>query len=836
MIDHSRFLNSTQFRHILNFSPVATAVHIGEEATIEFANDAMQAIWGRGSEVMGKGLVEAMPELKGQPFLEMFAQVWREGTVISGKDTPAELLVNGLLSTFYFDFEYRAVKDETGRVIAVLHTATDVTERYLNRKKLEEAIQIKEILSREQSLNEELATTNEELAATIEELNATNEELYTSQEKLSVMNQELESLVEYRVKTFRESEERFRSMADHTDVLISVSDQFGRRTYFNKAWSELTGRTANELFERGYYDLIHDLDREMFIHAHIVAFKERVSYTHELRILGSDKSYRWLLKKGTPRFLDDGTFVGYISSSVDITGEKRDELRLQQMNFDLAASNEELSSLNEELAATIEELASANDELQLTENRFRNLIKQAPVAICVIRAPDLIVTDVNDGYLTLVGKSAEQFKGHTIWEAISEVADAYAPILLRVIETGVAFHATEHELMLLRNGVTEAVYVDFVYEPVRDAGGRVISLMIVGNDVTDKVLARRRIEHVEESSRLAIEAAEIGTYEYQYADQSLTSSARFNEIFGLTGNVSRQQILASYHPLDAGLSDQAHAIAKETGKLFYETRLLHPDGSTRWVRIQGNVHYEKGGELKKLLGTVIDITDFKQLQQQKDDFISIASHELKTPITTLKASLQLLERMKANPTEKFPKLIEQCSRSMDKITELVEDLLNVTKIKEGHIVLNKRDFRVDHIIEECYSQTMHQGSHQLVVEGSLDIRINADENRIEQVLINFINNAIKYAPESKILYLTIEKLAGSVKFALRDTGAGIPADKLPHLFDRYFRADQSGAQVSGLGLGLYICSDIIKRHGGEIGVDSMVGKGTTFWFTIPATD
>ncbi|MCX2483230.1 PAS domain S-box protein [Pedobacter sp. MR2016-24] len=833
-------LNFEQFKHVLSFSPTATAVHIGEDARIEFANAAMLAIWGRGTEVIGKSLLEAMPELSGQPFLQMFKQVWNDGIIISGKDTAAEILIDGRLDTFYFDFQYCAIKDENDKVVAVLHTATDVTERFLNQKELEQANQNRELLIREQALNEELATTNEELAATNEELNATNEELYTNKIQLSQINLELESMVACRVMEFTESEERFRSMADHTDVLISVIDQFGRWIYLNKAWSELSGRTAVELLEKGWHDLIADQDKQYFFEIHQQAFARRISYTAELRVLSADGKYSWLLKKGTPRFLSDGTFAGFINSCIDITQRKLDEQRLQDMNEDLAASNEEFTALNEELATTNEELATTNEELAtlneelaLSEKRFRDLIRQAPVAICVIRAWDLMVTDVNDSYLELVGKTAPQIQNRTIWEGVAEAADVYAPVMKRVIDTGIAFYATEHEVGLIRNGAAETVFIDFVYEPVKDARGKVSSIMVLGNDVTAKVMARRQIEDMEERSRLAIEAAEIGTYEYRYADQSLKGSARFNEIFGIKGPVSRADILAAYHPLDAHLSDQAHAIAKKTGKLFYESRFMNADGSLKWIRVQGNVHYDTHGNLKKLLGTVIDITDFKQLQQQKDDFISIASHELKTPITTLKASLQLLERMKANPTAMLPRLVEQCSRSMEKISELVDDLLNVSRIKEGHVMLQKKDFVIADMLEECCSHTLQKGTHELIVEGPKDIQINADENRIEQVLMNFINNAIKYAPDSKSIYLSIEELTGSVKFSLRDTGPGIPENKLPHLFDRYFRADPSGAQVSGLGLGLYISADIIQRHGGDIGVDSVEGVGTTFWFSLP---
>ncbi|MCJ8155692.1 PAS domain S-box protein [Chryseobacterium sp. SSA4.19] len=827
MTDSVTPLNFEELNYVHSFINTATAVHVGENARIEFANQAMLSIWGRGPEVIGKGLVEAMPELSGQPFLEMFAKVWREGITISGNDTPAEILVNGVLDTYYFDFEYRAIRNINGTVMAVLHTATDVTERYLNRRELREATLNKELLIREQSLNEELAATNEEL-------NATNEELLESREQLSRMNLELESMVQERVRAFIESEERFRSMADNTDVLVAVSDENGQRIYFNQAWSELTGRTTEQLNSIGWYDLIHPDDREKFLDIHQQAFNKTASYSAEIRLFGSGESYHWLLKKGTPRFLSDGNFVGYISSCIDITQRKTDEQLLQDMNEDLAASNEELAALNEELAVTNEELAESNDELLLSEARFRNLIEQAPIAICVIRAEDLIVIAVNDSYLELVGKNREQLDNRFIWDGVAEASKVYAPVMQEVINTGVAFHARDNELILNRHGVDETVFIDFVYEPVTDLQGKVTSVMVVVNDVTDKIIARRQIEDAEERNRLAIEAAEIGTYELNYADQSLIGSRRFDEIFGFTSPATRVQVLATYHPLDAHLRDEAHSIAKKTGRLFYETRILLSDNSTKWIRVQGNVHYDSKGNLKKLLGTVTDITAFKQLQQQKDDFISIASHELKTPLTSLKASLQLLERMKTSPTAFLPKLIEQCNKSMEKISVLVDELLNVTKINEGKVVLNKKKFSLAHIVDESCLHLMQLGTHELIVKGDKNIEIVADEHRIEQVVTNFITNAMKYAPVSREIFITIEQTDDSVKLSVRDTGPGIPEDKLPHLFDRYFRVDPKGIQVSGLGLGLYISADIIERHGGQIGVESTPGVGSTFWFTLPA--
>ncbi|MET1056599.1 MAG: PAS domain S-box protein [Pedobacter sp.] len=829
MSDQAEELSAEQLNHVLSFTQTATAIHVGKDARIQFANNAMLALWGRGNEVIGKTLTEAMPELKGQPFAEMFARVWKEGITISGSDTAAELVVDGELSTFYFNFEYRAVKEESGAVIAILHTATDVTELFLNRRALEESVQNKAMLMREQSLNEELAASNEELSAI-------NEELLASREELSKMNSKLESIVEERVKAFAESEERFRSMADNTDVQITVADETGKRFYFNKAWSILTGRTLEKLLEVGWLDLIHEHDRQEFLDIHGAALAERESYTTELRVLSAEGSYHWLLKKGTPRLLSDGKFAGYISSCIDITQKKEDERIMQDFIEELATSNEELAAVNEELLATNEELAASYSELLRSEARFRNLIRQAPVAICVIRAEDLVVMDVNKSYLELVGRQRGQLEGHTIWDAVAEAAEVYAPVMQQVITTGNAFHALEHELNLIRNGVEETVFVDFVFEPVTNLNGQTATIIVVGNEVTDKVLARRRIEDAEERSRLAIEAAEIGTYEFSYIDQSVTSSERFNEIFGLEGPVSRAEILATYHALDTGISEQAHAIAKKTGRLFYETRLAPSDGSLRWVRVQGKVYYDNDGNRSRLLGTVIDISEFKRLQQQKDDFISIASHELKTPITSLKASLQLLEKMKSNPTTLLPKLIEHSAKSMQKVSILVEDLLTVTRIKEGQVTLNKTEFTLSHMVDERRLQLSQLGTHELIVEGISGLQILGDENRIEQVISNFINNAVKYAPQSRQIFLNGQNLGSLVKISVRDTGPGIPASKLPHLFERYYRASETGAQVSGLGLGLYICADIIKRHGGEIGVESTEGAGTLFWFTLPVED
>lgn len=219
---------------------------------------------------------------------------------------------------------------------------------------------------------------------------------------------------------------------------------------------------------------------------------------------------------------------------------------------------------------------------------------------------------------------------------------------------------------------------------------------------------------------------------------------------------------------------------------------------------------------------------------KKDEFISIASHELKTPITILKATLQIFDRLKGSDLpEKYYRLVDQGNRSILKISTLVDELLNVNRMNAGQLVLNKTGINLYTWLQECCQHVRAESTHNLVVDGDTELIVMADEHRIEQVIVNFVNNAIKYAPGSKVIKLVVNKGKNMAKVSVTDYGPGITQDKIPFLFDRYYRADHTGSQYSGLGLGLYICAEIIKKHHGQIGVDSEVGRGSTFWFTLP---
>jgi len=224
----------------------------------------------------------------------------------------------------------------------------------------------------------------------------------------------------------------------------------------------------------------------------------------------------------------------------------------------------------------------------------------------------------------------------------------------------------------------------------------------------------------------------------------------------------------------------------------------------------------------------------ENLMKKKDDFMNVASHELKTPITTMKAYLQILQKMVPSTAVASPgDFIDKANRQINKITGLIDDLLDVSKIQAGKMVYNFADVDLAALVEETIAQTqMTISTHRIVLQNNSHVIVNGERNRLEQVLSNFLANAIKYSPNASEVVVKSEVTNDEVKVSVRDFGIGIPPDEQQYVFDRFYRVNESSRKFSGLGLGLFISAEIIKRHGGTIAVESN-GSGSEFSFTLP---
>ncbi|MBC8054763.1 MAG: PAS domain S-box protein [Sphingobacteriaceae bacterium] len=298
----------------------------------------------------------------------------------------------------------------------------------------------------------------------------------------------------------------------------------------------------------------------------------------------------------------------------------------------------------------------------------------------------------------------------------------------------------------------------------------------------------------------------------------------------------------AFHPEDAEREYQKFMDAFN-GRSEYHSkfRVKFTDGEYHWVLAHSNPIESEVFE--GYIGSLTDITEqeaaqeaLQILMQKKDEFMSIASHELKTPITSMKGSLQIAARLTKRGADinEVSSFIEKANKQVNRLTGLVDDLLDVTKITAGRLEFQISEFEIGEAIQDCLDQVENNAiNHKIIVEGDKSIRIKADRHRLEQVITNFISNAIKYSPGAEKVVLNISKQDKMLKVSVTDFGIGIPENKRNFVFDRFFRVQESSAKFSGLGLGLFISSEIIKRHEGKVGVISEEDKGSTFWFTLP---
>jgi len=225
------------------------------------------------------------------------------------------------------------------------------------------------------------------------------------------------------------------------------------------------------------------------------------------------------------------------------------------------------------------------------------------------------------------------------------------------------------------------------------------------------------------------------------------------------------------------------------------------------------------------------------LQQQKDDFIGIASHELRTPMTSIKLYGQVLQQeLNEEGDRKNAEVMQKMNTQIDRLTILIHDLLDTTCIAEGTLPLKKQSFQLNDLINECIQALQHLTPHHHIKASLSEIPvITADRERIQQVVVNLLSNAIKYSPGAEEVWIRSGMNGNMVKVCIEDKGIGIPPEVRNKIFDRFFRVDSEKMQTyPGMGLGLFISAGIIKRHGGSLTVDSEEDKGSIFCFTLPA--
>src|SRR5687768_3441395 len=226
---------------------------------------------------------------------------------------------------------------------------------------------------------------------------------------------------------------------------------------------------------------------------------------------------------------------------------------------------------------------------KIDSSQAYQLLMRAPVAICLLSVPDYVIELVNPPMLELWDRK-QDIVGKKLTEVFTEVhQQGFAKMLEHVVSTGQIFHVKEREVVIIRNGVRDRLFVNFVFQPNVDADGTITGILAVATEVTDQVLARIKIAQAEETSRLAVDAASLGSYEVNMETGQITVSPRFNEIFGVSTTSARADYAAMIHADDQENRLRAHETSLITGNLNYEARINRPDGSERWIKATGRL-------------------------------------------------------------------------------------------------------------------------------------------------------------------------------------------------------------------------------------------------------
>jgi two-component system CheB/CheR fusion protein len=290
------------------------------------------------------------------------------------------------------------------------------------------------------------------------------------------------------------------------------------------------------------------------------------------------------------------------------------------------------------------------------------------------------------------------------------------------------------------------------------------------------------------------------------------------------------------HPDDLPDTVIAWTHSIRTGEPFKrEDRKLAHDGSYHWHLSHALPFKESDGKIIAWFGVCTNIEEQKKAMEKKDEFISMASHELKTPVTSLKAFTQIMMMNFEDEGNTMAfSMLNKMDKQINKLTGLITDLLDASKANSGQLNFQDEEFDLNELVKEVTDEVQRTTeTHHLELQLADTIMMHGDRNRISQVIMNLLSNAVKYSPSADKVIITTS-VKDKIKLCVQDFGIGIPLKEQPKLFTRFFRVTEDKKNTyPGLGLGLYISREIIRRHSGKIEFKSEQGKGSTFCFTLP---
>ncbi len=446
-----------------------------------------------------------------------------------------------------------------------------------------------------------------------------------------------------------------------------------------------------------------------------------------------------------------------------------------------------------------------------------------------------IVTSWNTAAERIFGYSADEMIGQSISKLIPADRINEEPGILARLRKGQRVDHFETKRITKDKRILD---ISLTISPVKDTQGNVIGASKIARDITRQKQAERIIKESEEKFRLLADSMP----QFVWTGNAEGNLNYFNKAVYRYSGLTEEQFetggwLQIVHPDERNENIMAWNRSVTTGQDFlFEHRFRRHDGEYRWQLSRAVPQRDEVGNIQMWVGTSTDIQEIKEQEQQKDYFIGLASHELKTPITSIKAYTQLLQINYSNSNDSFlTKTLNIIDKQVLKLINLISDLLDLSKIKTGSLSLKKENFEINELIQEVINDIEHiNATYEIIFSKSAPTTLHADREKIGQVVTNFLTNAIKYSPHSLKIEIESRVENNNLVVAVRDFGIGIIEHDQEKIFERFYRVEGKNEKTfPGFGIGLFISKEIICRHEGNIGVNSEIGKGSTFYFSIP---
>lgn len=534
---------------------------------------------------------------------------------------------------------------------------------------------------------------------------------------------------------------------------------------------------------------------------------------------------------------------GIMAFVFEVTAMKKVQQVQRTLNEELAATNEEQAASNEELTAMNEELAVVNDRLLAAQQRIEESETALRLAINAANFGTWFIHSVTREFIT-DARLKELFGYHpdedlSIEQALAQIPEEYRGIVSGKLENAI-YNNGDYDVTYPVIGLHDnrLRWLRAIGNLKADPSGAFSAFTGVVMDITEQHLAAQKIAQAEESLRMAVDAAGLGTYSINAADRILQPSPRLKEFFGFRPDeeVSYEAVIHQIHPdYRQKIADMVEA-AFTTGQRFeMEYPVIGREGSTvRWLRSMGTMQHYEGKDF--FTGVLHDITERKEDEMRKNDFIGMVSHELKTPLTSLNAIIQVANSKLKNSDDQFlATAMEKANQQLKRMSTMINGFLDISRLESGKILIEKEHFDIEELVREIADEaSLIISTHKLSLALCRPVEVYADRDKINSVISNLISNAVKYSLSDTTIHVACEADNTKVTIRVRDEGIGISRADADKIFERYYRVDNSSTRhISGFGIGLYLSKEIVEHHGGTIWLESEPGRGSTFCFSLP---